>query len=384
MPNWPVSFVDGSIQVADADGTHYPIFMQGVPVREFNPGWNAVGLQTGLAPFHVLELTNESGAEALWMLDTALEFRSNAVAGLGEADLRLYLGHVEPLVRNLFQEAVLAPHAAIPSAAHEFDGFRDSSIAELIRLPAANAVGAPDIVSVPPLATLGGAYTRNGVTLPAGWVEAALQATAASGAGVPGAASIPGAAGVMVPTPGGAMLTAQETLALPAHAGYRFHDRASGLVFYLLVGADALDRHLYVPQANAVFTAGEVGVAAAHDPLAMLLLYYATHTNRAVMLPEADSLQPVPAPMAAAPVAEPEPPPPPPPPPAIEPAVEPVVEPARPAVPEQPEAWMTPPAHDGFGQDGGGPVPVGAAPPRAPDAAPAGNWWQRLLGLGRT
>ncbi len=370
MPNWPVSFIDGSIQVADADGTHYPIFMQGVPVREFNPGWTAIGLQTGLAPFHVLELKNEDGAEALWMLDTALEFRSNAVAALGEPDLRLYLGHVEPLVRNLFQEAVLAPHAAIPSAAHEFDGFRASSIAELIRLPAANTVGAPDIVSVPPLATLGGAYTRNGVTLPAGWVEAALQATAASGA-----------ASVMLPTPGGAMLPSQETLALPAHAGYRFHDRASGLVFYLLVGADPLDRHLYVPQANAVFTAGEVGVAAAHDPLAMLLLYYATHTNRVVMLPEADGLQPVPAPMAAAPVFEPEP----------EPESEPkrpAAEPARPVVPEEPEAWMMPPAHDGFGQDafgedGSEPVLVGTAPARTPDAAPAGNWWQRLLGLGR-
>ncbi len=365
MPNWPVSFVDGSIQVADADGTHYPIFMQGVPVREFNPGWTAIGLQTGLAPLHVLELRNEDGAEALWMLDTALEFRSNAVAALGEPDLRLYLGHVEPLVRNLFQEAVLAPHAAIPSAAHEFDGFRASSIAELIRLPAVNTVGAPDIVSVPPLTTLGGAYTRSGVTLPAGWAEAVLQADAASGAGV------------MVPTPGGTMLAVQETLALPAHAGYRFHDRASGLVFYLLVGADPLDRHLYVPQANAVFTAGEVGVAAAHDPLGMLLLYYATHTNRAVMLPEADSLQPVPVPMAAAPVAESEPEP-----------KRPAAEPARPVVPEEPEAWMTPPAHGGFGQHASGqdglvPVPVATAPARMPDAAPVGNWWQRLLGLGR-
>ncbi len=355
MPNWPVSLVDGSVQVVDADGAHYPIFMQGMPVREFSAGWDAIGLQTGLAPFHVLELRHGSGIEAYWMLDTALEFHANAVATLGEADLRLYLVHVEPLVRNLFEEAVLAPHAAIPSAAHEFDGFQHGSIADLIRLPATNAIGTPDVVSVPPLGTLGSDYTRGGVTLPAGWIEPVLQAAVA-----------PGAAGIMVPTPGGAMLTAQETLALPAHTGYRFHDRASGLVFYLLVGTDPLDRHLYVPQANAVFTVGEVGAAIAHDPLAMLLLYYATHTDRAVMLPEIENLQPVPAPMAMTPVVEPEPPM------AAAPAAKP--EPAsadatveiRPAVREELEAWVPPPARDA-----------------AQDAAPAPNWWQRLLGLGR-
>ncbi len=370
MPKWPVSFIDGSIQVADADGTHYPIFMQGAPVTMFSPGWAAISLQTGLAPFHVLELRHEAGHEAYWMLDTALEYRANAVAHLAETDRQLYLGHVEPLVRNLFEEAVLAPHAAIPAAAHEFDGFLDGSVADLIRLAAANAIGTPDVVSVRVLADLGGGYTRGGVKLPTGWIEPALRA-----------AMSPGAAGVTVPAPGGGTLASQETLALHGHAAYRYHDRASGLVFYLLAGADPLDRHLYVPQANAVFTVGDVDAAVAHDPLGLLLLYYATHTDRAVMLPEAEALHPVQAPMA---VAE----------------AEPAAAAAMPTVmPAPPTEWPSAAEPTSIPGDPAEETRQWAAPWPAPSSAddveptPAvapmvprplrQNWWQRLLGLGQ-
>ncbi len=400
MPIWPVSFIDGIFQVADADGAHYPITMQGNGVPHFNPGWSPRGLQTGLAPFHILELDHVSGASAFWLLDNGLDFRGNAIAHLRAEDRVRYFTHVEPLVQSLFDESVKAPNSAIPAAAHEFDGFLPASVHELLVEATDRAVGRPDTVFLDRLDELGG-FGRDGIGLSPSWIANALRPAEAT----------------------------QERLDLPGHGALRHFDRGLGIAYYVLEGADASDRHLYVPAVRAVFTRSAPGP----DTLVLLtqlIVWYAIHTDRAVMLPEADGLEPglvhvVPPPQhglgeppdepardagrAAAADARPD---------AALPYGDSVVDtvlptpmPAEPILPTH-EPEMTPPAaadahYRGYvepdpvrsAQDEDEPEPAYAASYREPagaDAAhyvhaplvpsaapPRQNWWQRLLGLGQ-
>ena len=365
MPIWPVSFVDGSVQVADADGAFYPITMSGAPVPDFNAGWSARGLQTGLPPFHILELVHADHPGTYWMLDSALDFRSNAASLLAGAQRDLFLQHVEPLVRNLFDEAVKAPHAAVPSASQAFEGFLIENVRDLIGVVVPTVPGRPDVVSVASLGQIGTSYTHAGITFPVACVEQTLQS---------GAASL---ARISVPSPldDGVELASQERLELPSHTAFRFLDRDTGLVFYLLIGEASGDRHLYVPSASVVFTSGPA--ASGHDPLTLLLVYYATNTNRVVMLPEAEGLEPglvhvVPPPQTG--------------------LDEPPVRHAEPA-----PAAASAALHDdervlqtAYATPAAVTEPASAslrtaapaAPVRAASPPPPQNWWQRLLGLG--
>lgn len=262
MPIWPVSFIDGIFQVADADGAHYPITMQGNGVPNFNPGWSPRGLQTALAPFHILELNHEGGASAFWLLDNGLDFRGNAIVHLRAEDRVRFFAHVEPLVRSLFEESVSAPYSAIPAAAHEFDGFLPASVHELVVEAVDRALGRPDTVFLDRLDELGG-FGRNGVSLSPSWIASALK-----------------------PAP-----SSQERLDLPGRVALRHFDPRLGIAYYVLEGANAADRQLYVPAVGAVFARSAPGP----DTLALLaqlVVWYATHTDRAVMLPEADGLEP--------------------------------------------------------------------------------------------
>ncbi len=404
MPIWPVSFIDGIFQVADADGAHYPITMQGNAVPHFNPGWSPRGLQTGLAPFHILELNHDSGASAFWLLDNGLDFRGNAVVHMRAEDRMRFFAHVEPLVRSLFDESVRAPQSGIPAAAHEFDGFLQASVYELLVEAVDRAVGRPDLVSLDRLDELGG-YRHDGISLSPSWIAQAMHQATRPAASTP------------------------ERLDLPHHTALRQFDRGLGIAYYLLEGADASDRHLYVPAVDAVFTRSTPGPDTL-VLLAQLVVWYATHTDRAVMLPEAEGLDPGLVHAVTPPrhgLDEP------PAGPAHEhgvvasephggatlphehPAAEtvlptPMAEPILPT--HEPE--MTPPVpadayHDGYA----GPEPVRTAThggegdpepayaasyrepagadaaryahaPLAPPAPPRQNWWQRLLGLGQS
>ncbi len=404
MPIWPVSFINGIFQVADADGAQYPITMQGNPVLNFNPGWSPRGLQTGLAPFHILELDHEGGASAFWLLDNGLDFRGNAVVHMRAEDRVRFFAHVEPLVRSLFDESVKAPHSGIPAAAHEFNGFLPASVYELLVEAADRTIGRPDLVSLDRLDELGG-YGRNNISLSPSWIVQAMNHAMRPAASV------------------------QERLDLPQHTVLRHFDRGLGIAYYLLEGVDAPDRHLYVPAVGAVFTRSTPGPDTL-VLLAQLIVWYATHADRAVMLPEAEGLEPelvhaVPPPqygldeppagrvqddyvVAADPHGE-----------ATLPYEDPAVDtilptpiPAEPVLPTH-EPEMTPPVpadayYDGYaepepvrtGVKGGEdePEPAYAAPyrepvgadaarhahaPLAPPVAPRQNWWQRLLGLGQ-
>jgi hypothetical protein len=394
VPIWPVSFVDGIYQVADADGAHYPITMQGNSVSRFNPGWTPRGLQTGLAPFHILELVHEAGGSTFWLLDGGLDFRGNAVVHLRAEDRVLFFAHVEPLVRSLFDESVKAPHSGIPAAAHEFDGFLAESTYELIIEAIDRTVGRPDLVLFAKLDELG-AYAHHGVTLSPAWIAQALRSTAPS----------------------------QETLDLLGQTVRRHFDPSVGVVYYIVEGDDADDRYVYVPAAATVFAR----TASKKDTLRLLTqltVWYATHTDRAVMLPEAEGLEPglvhvVPPPQhgldepAVITEAEPETPerpgmPHPAPEPALQYAhemehaepeplladIDPTPVPAIPTHSEPVRSYSEPLPTSLAGLTSSKPEPEPAEaetaryePPRPrptapPPAPPRQNWWQRLLGLG--
>ena len=399
MPIWPVSFMDGIFQVADADGAHYPITMQGNSVPHFNPGWNPRGLQTGLAPFHILELEHDSGISAFWLLDNGLDFRGNAIVHLRAEDRTHFFAHVEPLVRSLFEQSVMAPYSAIPAAAHEFDGFLPASVHELMVEAVDRAIGRPDTVFLDRLDELGG-YGRNGVNLSPSWIAAALRPAPAS----------------------------QEHLDLPGCVALRHFDPRLGITYYVLERPDGADRQLYVPATGAVFARSAPGP----DTLVLLtqlVVWYATHTDRAVMLPEAHGLepglaQPVPppqhgldeppavqahddhraaaaeprpddvpryadmadavpsAPAAAEPILpthEPEMTPPVPADAQYHGYAEPAARPVRDEDEPEPEPVYAPSYHEPAGVDAAryahAPLVPSAPPPRQ-------NWWQRLLGLG--
>ncbi|MBE7210580.1 MAG: hypothetical protein INR65_06135 [Gluconacetobacter diazotrophicus] len=268
MPIWPVSFVDGVYQVADADGVNYPLTMERVPLTSFNPGWEPRGLHTGLPPFHVLELQHaEAGETAIWLLDSMLNYCANAVLGLHAPEQAEYFAVLEPLTREIFEQSVRSRHAAVPAAAHHFADFLPRSTRALLADPVARAIPRPEVVRPDAFRDLG-SYTRDGVTLTAEFVDEAMARTVPD-AGSSGAA--PGAA---------------EVLDLGGHRALRRFDERAGVTSYLLQGSTPEDRHLYVPAAGVVFSEAD------HVPEAVLplVLWYATHTDRAVALPEMEEL----------------------------------------------------------------------------------------------
>lgn len=259
MPIWPVSFVDGVFQVADADGLHYPLTMQHVGIAQFNPGWEPRGLQTGLPPLHVLELVHTSGLEAVWFMDELLDYRGNGLVHLSGDDRAKFFAAVEPMAREIFEQAVRSRHDAVPAAAHNFDGFLPSSVRELLSEAVSRVIPKPELVRPGALRDVG-AYGRDGITLSASRVEELLrEPVPAEGAGV---------------------------LDLGRHRALRRFDEGSGATTYLLQGADAADRRLYVPAAGVVFGEGDAG----DDPVLPLVLFYATHLDRAVPLPEIEEI----------------------------------------------------------------------------------------------
>ncbi len=352
MPIWKVSHTDGTYQVADADDGLYPLTMGGQPVTEFVPGWSARGLQTGLPPFHVLELLHEGGDSTIWLLDETLDYRANAVPSLPERELALYMAEIEPVIRTIHTECVLAPHAAIPAVTHRFDGMLPRSIELLLSDPLARTLPAPDLVVVDRLEELQAGY---GPSLTRDWIARAFESSDAD---------------------------AQERFSISGRDCFRHLDPATNTVFYLTRTADPAETALFVPSANVVFVRSRL----THQPLLDLVLYYAGNTQRAVSLPEADLLAPemmVPpqhgldepplhatdeAPEPAhtvfeAPLSEREPDP---------------VPHADAAFDHAVHAEQAPVSEE--------PIRTGIRPPSpAPSAPPPKqNWWQRLLGLGHS
>ena len=336
MPCWPVSHRDGKYQVTDTDGILYPITMGRNPVEVLQPGWYPVGLQTGLRPFHLLELRNDAGAglDAVWYLSEELDFVSHDARRFTPEQAAQLVSSLSPLLRDLHDQTLCAPRPVVAESSHAFDGINPAFVRDLIGLIVETALSAPELVAADRLERISSHYMANGVRLSASLLRHCLDVT------IPGSVEdAPPETPAPPPSPfraaspvDASLLEAHEHVVLPdgpiRHA-YRFFDPGGELAFYLLFpreGAPAL----YVPAMNAVFIT-EQGLTGA-QVMTILMSHYASHTDRVV--------QPQAEPQAGPPAAMP--------------------------APEPFTAASTPP----------GPVEPAGMPPA--------NWWTRLFGLGNS
>ncbi len=351
MPCWPVSYQDGMYQVTDSDGILYPITMRRMPLRELNPGWSPVGLQTSLMPFHLLELRADGYPDAVWYLNEELDFVANTPAHFTSEQTGLVVANLSPLLREIYDQTLCAPAPAVAESTHTFDGINPLFVRELIGFVVQAALSPPDVVAAQRLDGVSAHYTANGVRLSASLLRHCLDVTAP--------ARIPpdqahGSLSIASPFDA-SLLFAQEHF-VPADEAlaqaWRFRDPV-GLTFYLLFQQDGTPA-LYIPVMNTVF-AMQDGLSG-DQVMTALLSHYASHTDRVV--PNAPADETTEAPQAdAAPHAP---------------------SPSSELVAAEAEADADPVhatrAHDGPAEQRPEGEPRTGMPPK--------NWWKRLFGLG--
>lgn len=364
-------------QVTDSDGILYPITMGRMPLRDFNPGWHPVGLQTSLRPFHLLELRSDGHPDAVWYLNEELDFVANTPLQFTPEQAGLLVSSLSPLLRDIYDQALCAPEPAVAESSHAFDGINPRFVQELIGFVVEAALSPPDVVAAQRLDGVSAHYTANGVRLSASLLRHSLDVTASEpmqpDLAHPDLAHpklahpklVSGAFSVASPFDA-TLLFAQEHF-VPADGAFiqvcRFRDPVGQLTFYLLFqqgGAPAL----YIPAMNTVF-AMQDGLSGALV-MTTLLSHYASDTGRVT--------QPSPPepPHAEAAAETPQ-----------EAPQEAQGSPGEPAaalhVEAHAEAVRTNSARDGLVEDQ--PVRDQPKPARSADA-PHGNWWKRLFGLG--
>ena len=327
MPCWPVSYRDGIYQVTDNDGIMRPITMGGAPVSTLQPGWSPVGLQTGLPPFHLLELRHDSGQDAVWYMTDELAFITHTTVHFGNVRTDEAVAHLLPLLRDIYDTTLCAERPAVAASSHRFDGIKPFVLRELIGLVVETALSPPDVVMADRLGAVSDTYAAGGRQLSAGLIRHSLDVTLPEGAASPSREptlrlASPFDAGLLDPqeyhAPGGDAVARL----------WRFFDTTAATPLYLLVGSDGAPA-LYVPTMNTIFASRhEISGA---EAMTTLFTTYASHTDR-VMAP---------------PVVAPEPP---------------------------RQALVFPPTA----------APPTADAPHAPHHAPPANWWKRLFGLGQS
>ena len=279
MPCWPVSHQDGKYQVTDSDGILYPITMGGVPVQILQPGWQPVGLQTGLKPFHLLELRNDQGPirDAVWYLNEDLNYENNEAGRFTGEQAEAVVSSLSPLLRDIYEHSLCAPAPEIADAAHAFDGINPIFIRELIEFVVGTALSPPELVPAARLDANSSHIMTAGVRLSASLLRHSLDIAQPEHLQTR----------LTLPSPfDAALLTAQERFAPDDGAlsqAYRFHDPAGGLAFYLLFATDGAPA-LYIPAANIVFASGEGPTGA--QVMTALFTHYASHADRPLDLVE--------------------------------------------------------------------------------------------------
>ncbi len=294
MPCWPVSHRDGKYQVTDTDGILYPITMGRNPVEVLQPGWYPVGLQTGLRPFHLLELRNDegSGLDAVWYLSEELDFVNNDARRFTPEQTSQLASGLSPLLRDLHDQTLCAPRPAVAPSSHAFDGINPVFVRDLIGVVVETALSPPELVAADRLERISSHYMAGGVRLSASLLRHCLDVTPPASRPVPrpdsAAAPEPASEPFRAASPVDATLLDAHEHVVPAdgpirHA-YRFFDPGGGLAFYLLFPHEGA-ACLYIPAMNAVFTTQQ-GLTGA-QVMTILMSHYASHTDRAVRPPEA-------------------------------------------------------------------------------------------------
>ena len=282
MPCWPVSYQDGMYQVIDSDGILYPITMRRTPLRELNPGWFPVGLQTSLMPFHLLELRADGRPDAVWYLNEELDFVANTPAHFTAEHTAQVVANLSPLLREIYDQTLCAPAPAVAESTHTFDGINPLFVRELIGFVVEAALSPPDVVAAQRLDSVSAHYTANGVRLSASLLRHCLDVTAPA---TPDEAH----GSLSIASPFDATLLFAQEHFIPGDEAlaeaWRFRDPV-GLTFYLLFRQDGTPA-LYIPAMNTVF-AMQDGLSGA-QVMTALLSHYASHTDRQVPAAPADA-----------------------------------------------------------------------------------------------
>lgn len=345
MPCWPVSYQDGMYQVTDSDGVLYPITMRGLPLRELNPGWSPVGLQTSLMPFHLLELRADGHPDAVWYLSEELDFVANTPRHFTSEQTGSVVANLSPLLRDVYDQTLCAPAPAVAESTHTFDGINPMFVRELIGVVVQAGLSPPDVVAAQRLDSVSAHYTANGVRLSASLLRHCLDVTAP-------AAPDQAPELLSIASPFDAtLLSAQEHFVLEDDTlaqAWRYRDPVGRVTLYLLFRQDGTPA-LYIPAMNTVF-AMQDGLSGA-DVMTAMLSHYASHTDR--LVPAAPTDAPEPPQADAAPHAP---------------------SPSSGPADADPVPVRAADAHDG---------PAEQRPESEPPAGtPPANWWKRLFGLG--
>ena len=179
MPCWPVSHRDGKYQVTDTDGILYPITMGRNPVEMLQPGWYPVGLQTGLRPFHLLELRNDEGGglDAVWYLSEELDFVGHDVRRFTPDQAAQLASSLSPLLSDLHDQTLCAPRPVVAESSHAFDGINPAFVRDLIGLVVETALTPPELVAADRLERISSHYMASGVRLSASLLRHCLDVT---------------------------------------------------------------------------------------------------------------------------------------------------------------------------------------------------------------
>ena len=134
MASPEIALLDGVWHVSGANGVAAPIRLAGRPVEDFMPGWRPRGAALGFAPWVLLDLVHDSGLEATWILDAALEHRTSMLAALDEAERAAITDSVAAIADAVWRDVLCAPVPRRPAALDRLDGVNRTMRAGLLDL----------------------------------------------------------------------------------------------------------------------------------------------------------------------------------------------------------------------------------------------------------
>ena len=226
-----------------------------------------MGLQTGLPPFHLLELRRDEGAvrDAVWYLDQEFGFAGNALDRMESQQVALLRESLIPLLSEIRETSLLAPTPATAAAARRFSGINPRFAGDLVCFVVAVGMPLPQIVRGERFDQIRATMPKTGLRLASQMLERSLA---------------PSHAAVSVVSPfTGTPLPVQEAFAFGHERirAWRCHDPAGDVAMYLLARAEGA-RALYIPAIDTIFT-NEDGVSGA-QVLEGLLCHYALTEGR--------------------------------------------------------------------------------------------------------
>ena len=247
MSSLEVSLIDGVWSLVRPETVPAPILLAGRPVDAFMPGWQPRGAATGFAPWVLLDLVHDSGREATWILDAALEHRTSALTALDDAARAALSQAVAEIADVVWRDVLCAPVPRRPTALDRLAGVNRTMRAELLDLALNSRAMPTRVVDRQDAAGLvldradGGRLALEGIAASlSGNLQDAF-ADALSSGGIACASPVDGHP-----------LAARDSLVLGEHrTAYRGVDPRHQLVFY--VGAThALfaKSDLFIPEAN--------------------------------------------------------------------------------------------------------------------------------------